>query len=244
MAPEKGTTYSKSFDDLPYRKMIWKWEQEKLSEIVDKYLGENTEVRYLDFACGTGRILGYLEDRVYEAIGVDLSESMINIARNKTKRSKLYIGDLTREHIFTPGTFNLITAFRFFLNAQWKLKDEVMRQLANLLSSSPHGYLVFNVHLNAGSSQEMLKRAYTKICGRPVKYNSLSISDVRRLTSAANLQIVAMYHFGIVPIRKESDRLPYQFMYQFEKFFSHFSFMQRFSRYIIFVCKKDNKDLG
>lgn len=167
MAPEKGANYSKSFDDLPYRKMIWKWEQEKLSEIMDKYLGKNTEIRYLDFACGTGRILGYLEARVrvYEAIGVDFSESMINIARNKTKRSKLYIVDLTREDIFTPGTFNLITAFRFFLNAQWELKDKVIRQLANLLSSSPHGYLVFNVHLTAGSSQEMLKRACAKICG-------------------------------------------------------------------------------
>jgi predicted TPR repeat methyltransferase len=243
MAPEKGITYSKSFDDLPYRKMIWKWEQATLSEIIDKYFRKNTEVRYLDFACGTGRILGYLEDRVSEAIGVDLSESMINIARNKTKRSKLYIADLTREEIFTPGTFNLITAFRFFLNAQWELKNEVMMQLANLLSS-PHGYLVFNVHLNAGSSQEVLKRAYTKISGRPIKYNSLSIADVKRLTSGANLQIVAMYHFGVIPIRKESDRLPYQLMYQFEKFFSHFPFLRRFSRNVIFVCKKNNKDLG
>jgi len=242
IAPEKGMTYIESFEKLPYRKMVWKWEQETLSEIVDECFGNQSVHRYLDFACGTGRILGHLEDKVDEAIGVDLSESMIDVAQQNTKRSKFYLVDLTREEVFTSETFNLITAFRFFLNAQWDLKEEAMTHLANLLSAS-NGYLVFNVHANAGSLQDILWRIEAKIRRVPNKHKSLSQGEVQRLTEHADLQIVRMYHFGVIPIRKESDRIPYPLIYPIEKFFSHLRFVQRYSRYIIYICKRDNKHL-
>ena len=90
-------TYTELFEKLPYRKMVWKWEQRTLSEIVDEYFGHQSVPHYSYFACGTGRILSHLEDKVDEAIGVDLSELMIYVAQQNTKRSKFYLADLTRE---------------------------------------------------------------------------------------------------------------------------------------------------
>ncbi len=241
LAPEKGASYAESFEKLAYRKMVWKWERETLSHIMDEYFGKQSGLRYLDFACGTGRILAHLEGKVDEAIGVDVSESMLNFARQNTKRSKLYLVDLTREESFAGETFNLITAFRFFLSAQWGLREEAMSQLANLLSTT-HGYLVFNVHANAGSFQDLLWRLGAKIRGGPNKHKTLSIEHVQRLTKHANLSIIKMYHFGVIPIRKESDHLPYPLLYQIEEFFSRLPFMRRYSRYIIYVCTKDNRE--
>ena len=67
------------FSDAPYRKYIWETEKRILNELLARYFDKRIE-NYLDFACGTGRILAHLEPHARQSVGLDLSESMLEVA--------------------------------------------------------------------------------------------------------------------------------------------------------------------
>lgn len=236
MAPEKGITYDTSFEDLSYRKMVWQWEQHILLNLTNKLFIGKQKIRYLDFACGTGRILGLLEDKVTEAVGIDISDSMLNEARRKLKKTRLINGDITRQLIFLDKEFDLVTAFRFFLNAQWELKIDALNQIRRILGDE--GFLIFNIHMNKGCIYDNLSKIYCKFKGVPVSHKSMSIDDVTNLTNSAGFEIVEIYHFGVIPIWKEKAVLNYGLINHVEELFSKVTFMKSFSRYIIYLCKK------
>lgn len=152
----KGTAYETRFHANPHRAMVWRLEQRVLDQVVRR-AGWQPPAHYLDFACGTGRVLAYLEERFDRSVGVDVSEEMISVARSRTRRSELLLADLTQEDPLSGLEFDLITAFRFFPNAQPDLRRAAMRSLAAHLSN--RGMLVFNNHLNAASLLRRMLRA-------------------------------------------------------------------------------------
>jgi len=234
-APEKGMAYNKSFSDLPYRRLIWLWEQQVLSTILKEYFQQKPE-NYLDFATGTGRIIGFFENQVTNAIGLDISASMLAVARQNVKKAKFYQGDITQEDFFSETRFDLITAFRFFLNAQWSLKNEVILKLGECLQNN--GYLVFNIHMNRDCLLAKMIRVYCKVRRIPCTTNFMSTSEVESLVKLAGLKIIKTYHYGVIPILKEDAALPYQWVDKVEKFFSKYSSFGKVSRFVIFVCQK------
>ena len=74
----------------------------------------------LDFACGTGRILSVLEDYFSETIGVDVSYTMLEYARLMCPQSEIIHQDITVKPL--DKTVGLVTAFRFFTNAEQSLQ--------------------------------------------------------------------------------------------------------------------------
>jgi len=52
-------------------------------DFIEKEIGYNKNLRILDVGCGTGRHTIELTKRGYNVTGIDLSESMLNIAREK-----------------------------------------------------------------------------------------------------------------------------------------------------------------
>src|SRR4030095_13126711 len=92
---EKGADYHAVFRDNPRRALLWALEQEHLARILRRFLADRP-IEHLDFACGTGRILALLEDRTHSSTGVDVSASMLDVARKNVRRSQLIEGDLTR----------------------------------------------------------------------------------------------------------------------------------------------------
>ena len=112
--------------------------------------------RYLDFACGTGRITQTVAPMCVEATGVDISPSMLEQARRKVPSAKFIHADLTRAEV-DLGVFDLVTAFRFFGNAQQDLRLAVMKTLHRVLR--PRGHLIINSHRNPYSVANMLHAA-------------------------------------------------------------------------------------
>jgi SAM-dependent methyltransferase len=119
--------------------------------VASEYLGRRE--RYLDFACGTGRMLSALAPFFQEVIGVDVSESMVSAARLKVEKAAFHIVDLTTQDI-SMGQFDLITAFRFFGNAEPTLRREALRVLRSKLRDD--GLLVLNNHRNPSALREKL----------------------------------------------------------------------------------------
>ena len=138
---QKGSDYHRTFEEMPHRKMVWEFEQATLLRIL------RTEFRsgapsHLDFATGTGRVLHLLSPEVASSTGADISESMLAVARENTPEARIVHGDITREPMLEDETFDLITSFRFFPNAEQALRQEVINELVTRLS--PDGCLVFS----------------------------------------------------------------------------------------------------
>lgn len=174
----------KLFQPGRYDYEVWLKEQRLLEGIVERFVPHGE--RYLDFACGTGRVLAHLESRFPESIGLDISESMLATARGRVKGARLICADATREPEAVPGPFDCITAFRFFLNAQPDLRDEAMALLASKLRDEL-SVLVFNVHGNSRSSRWLAART-TRFRDRT--YNELSRAAVVRLIQRHGLELV------------------------------------------------------
>jgi len=130
LQPGKGQAYHDKFLNNPYRKMVWELEKRILDEILSTFY-KDIKIYHLDFACGTGRILHYLAGRVSCSVGVDLSPSMIEVASRNNKTSEIIQTDITRNDVLGERKFNLITAFRFFPNAQPALRVEAMQAMKN-----------------------------------------------------------------------------------------------------------------
>jgi len=100
---KKGYTYShmgkakakyyenKEYSNISYYSYIWRIEKDYLN-ILSKEFKKNSrdsgKIRYLDFACGTGRVISFLENYMDISIGIDISNDMLEIARKKVKKSK------------------------------------------------------------------------------------------------------------------------------------------------------------
>ena len=93
--PGKGVSYQDSFESQKYRKMIWTLEKKYLKKILIENF-KNEKIIHLDFACGTGRVLKFLEDQTTSSIGIDVSNEMICVARN-TVHSQIIEGDVTKK---------------------------------------------------------------------------------------------------------------------------------------------------
>ena len=239
-AKEKGRDYDESFADLPYLRFIWEWEKEVIKNTLRKH-SEFKNPIILDFACGTGRILTELESYSKNVTGIDVSDSMLEQASKKITHAKLLKGDITKnEGHFQPEQFDVITAFRFFLNAQNGLRKDVLEKFQLYLK--PTGVFVFNVHANAthpgviaAKSILWLKNKFRQ--EQPIQ-NSLSIFKVKRLLNEYNFQVTGVHHRNIIPIINEKTTFPIEKFTRIENFSSKVGFLRYFSRYIIFVCKK------
>jgi len=54
----------------------------------------------INFACGTGRITSFLEGRVRTSTSADVHTSVLEIAKEKPKRTEIIQADITAENIF------------------------------------------------------------------------------------------------------------------------------------------------
>jgi predicted TPR repeat methyltransferase len=191
----------------------------------------------LDFACGTGRILGHLEQYMDESYGVDVSQSMLDVAERNITGSKLINCDLTSNNIFTGDYFDIITAFRFFLNAQQDLRGNVLQVFNKIIKDD--GYLIFNIHMNKGCVLDRMVQVYQKVKNiKDGRQNLLSIAEVRCLLAKSNFEILEMYHFGVIPIYKEDHKLFINLIDKVERYLSNIPYFLPISQYIIYVCQK------
>lgn len=192
----KGAAYDEHYRTEVWRKILWNQEQYVLNSILDTYF-RNRTINLLDFACGTGRITSFLENRVETSTAVDVSKTMLDEAKKKLKRTKIIQADLTKNNVLEGRKFNLITAFRFFLNAEPGLRTEALQVLVSLLSKD--GYIVFNNHKNKTSPLVWPKYFYhNKI--RKSNVQVMSHSEIKELARQAGIEIIRVYPVGLLSL--------------------------------------------
>lgn len=234
----KGAEYEQ-FHQTPWQKFLWSREQEILLKILEKYFADR-DVHLLDFACGTGRIAALLENRVKTSTGVDVSDSMLAIAREKLKCTQIIEADITVQNVLKPRKFNLITAFRFFLNAEPELSAAVLRALVEVLDED--GYLVFNNHRNWNCPWTKLVHAYHQLRRPEGMFNVMGIREMQELAQGAGLEIVELYPVGFF----HPPRVPVSAWLNcaIDKAAGKFMFLNRFSENPLAVCRRRMNHCG
>jgi len=102
--------------------------------------------RALDFGCGTGRSTRFLRELAFEAIGVDVSQAMLDQARGRDPHGDYrLVADGTLDG-FGTGTLDLILAAFTFDNVPTdKQKISAFRELRRLLAPGGRGTQRFRV---------------------------------------------------------------------------------------------------
>lgn len=229
----KGAEYEQYYQNKPWQSYLWSREQEIILKILEKYF-KDKDVHLLDFACGTGRIAELLENRVKTSTGVDISGSMLEIAGKKLKRTEIIETDITAENTLMTRKFNLITAFRFFVNAEPELRSAAIKALAELLDED--GYMVFNNHQNSGSPWIKLRNAHYRKNNPDGVLNVMSIEQMKNLAEAAGLEIIEIYPAGFFhpPKFPVSSRLNGVI----DRAAGKLNCLNRFSENLIAVCSR------
>lgn len=167
---QKGEDYDCSLSCDPFDAFMASQEQKILGAVVPRLFPRGIP-RYLDFACGTGRITHFLESHAEESYAVDISEKMQEQARRKCSRTTFFLGDVTRENLGVPPA-NLVTAFRFFANAQDDLRRAVLAAMSKLML--PHGYLIINHHRNRWTLGNLLQTVRFRKVNEDLSYFHLA----------------------------------------------------------------------
>lgn len=239
----EGEDYHRKFSEQPYRAIIWGIEQRVLNELVASHVAEPGKARLLDFACGTGRVLALLENRVGRAVGVDVSASMLAVAERQVRGATLHCLDITQEDRLEGERFEIITAFRFFPNAEPELRDAVMAKLSRLLA--PGGILIFNNHRRCGSLRHRLHRLLFRLRIKRNRRNLHCMADGEAAALAARhgLIIAERRDFGILPVLNEGRTLlPEPLVRTIEGAAARRSTFASWAGYTIFVLRHKDAD--
>lgn len=229
----KGREYHATFspDVNPYRAMLWRLEQRALDEIFrDRLPGRR--IAHLDFACGTGRVLAHFFDRVASSTGVDVSRSMMEVAAEVVPQAELLEANLTVQDALGEREFDLITAFRFFPNAEPELRRAVLGVLARHLA--PDGVLVFNNHKNRDS----LRRRISRLLGREAAGATMTHAEVKALIGVAGLRIVQVLPLASLPLSETHPLLPVAVVELLERQLGGISGLAGLAQDVVYVCAR------
>jgi 2-polyprenyl-3-methyl-5-hydroxy-6-metoxy-1,4-benzoquinol methylase len=71
-------------------------------DFIEKELNYNKRLKILDVGCGTGRHSIELTKRGYMVVGIDLSDSLLNKARQKAKKNNLQVDFIRQDARYLP----------------------------------------------------------------------------------------------------------------------------------------------
>jgi len=151
--------------------------------------------RYLDFACGTGRVLKIGQPHFDESVGIDISEDMLAVARERIPAANIICADVTQDPGAAQGQFDYVTIFRFILNAERALSMEVLAWLA---AHMPTGaVMVVNNHMNRSSFRGIATVLSNALFG--TKLNHLSRREVREMLEESGFRIRQWTGYRVLP---------------------------------------------
>lgn len=235
-----------SYDALTQSKhitLIYELEKDILGNIFSQINAQDKSL--LDFACGTGRWTQFLENHFNHTIGVDVSKKMVGLAKQKCTKTQFFITDITSNSGDEPllqDQFDVITAFRFYKNAEGQLRKSATSAIAKHLKKD--GLFIFDLHLNTFSIMGLLACLF-----RFLKINKLfkigdltirtiALKDIEGLFKNSPFEIIDYYGMGIFPGRSNYTILPKTILYKIESMFTNRKILRKFAYNILVVAKK------
>lgn len=233
---QKGADYHELFYSEPHLAVVWRLERKLLPRIVREYFPSYVP-SYLDFACGTGRILGLLSPTAASSTGVDLSASMLQVARDTITSAEFIEADITREDGLGSRQFDLITAFRFFPRAEPTLRREAIMAIKQHLK--PDGVFIFNNHRNRSSLLRRVVGIRARMLSTPPRSGpwGMSRQETYELAEAAGLRVEQEIPLGVLPLNDRHMLRPSGLVEILESILSRVGLFTPLAQNLIFVCR-------
>ncbi|MFC2015649.1 class I SAM-dependent methyltransferase [Chloroflexota bacterium] len=239
----EGTSYDRAISSS-FELGIWELEKHFLGEILKNC--SPGPARYLDFACGTGRIISHVGQYIEDRTGLDTSEQMIEVARKRVS-SRFVVGNIIEDVTLLEGeSFDLITCFRLFLNIEPYNRRLILDALGRYLADD--GYLVLNNHMNRysvlGITAFLLRRLrilpsrVEAARGRRGIIGTMSELEFRRLLAGSGYQVQRVYRFALLPGYRSLIVLPHSLLLRVELLLSRIPILNLFGKDQIYVCRK------
>ena len=189
--------------------------------------------RYLDFACGTGRVLKLGSKYFPAPLGIDISEDMLAVARERVPDATILCGDVTSGEEFAISQFDCVTLFRFLLNAERPLSMDVLHWLSEHMPSGSR--LIGNNHMNLASFRGILTATSNTLRG--TKHNYLSRRSTTKMLEESGFRIVRWSGYRVLPTIKGKPIFGKTVQLGLEKIARRLS-LGRFGSEQIFVAEK------
>ena len=151
---EKAITPSKRFSEETISNIL-------LSKIPEKELKKAT---LLDVGCGEGRITESLAKKVNHYVGIDVSETVLNRARNKTKtldNVKFFHIDKRLKYLFEKETFQIVISWAVFPHMPKEMLRIYLDDIYTIMDSK--GYFNFQPDDYPSLIKNNIKRRFDKI---------------------------------------------------------------------------------
>lgn len=229
-----GEHYQKTYE-TGYYAALWDDVEKTIIEEIFNQLKSRGASSCLDFACGTGRITGVAEDVFDEVVGVDISEEMLSVAKRALSKATLIEQDITKKLI--KNSFDVISSFRFFLNAEPELRQSALHSLYQMLNDD--GTLVLNIHVNKFSPLGRFYRLRNMVYGKTVA-NTLGWVQFEATLREAGFLITDTRWYGFYPRTGWMfGSLANSFLSPFERFCNNVRFLPRqWAQNFIVICRK------
>ncbi|MGH8232862.1 MAG: methyltransferase domain-containing protein [Rhodanobacteraceae bacterium] len=167
--PHARNAYQARYQDRLGREAMWQSER----PITEQIFTELAPKRRLNFPAGNGRIAAAPERCLpaCEIHDIDISNNMLAVARSKWSRLTFHAMDGRRAlNEFGKEAFDVVSAFRFFPNADQPLRKDVAEQISGLIK--PGGHVVLNNHRNFWSTSYVAMRAAGNSDGKYESHNA------------------------------------------------------------------------
>lgn len=240
-----GGDYDRSLANR-FELAIYELERRLLHDLFRRLRGSDPGTRYLDFACGTGRILAIFNGLIRLRIGVDTSAGQLAAARQKAPDAHLVHGNLvTQPDLLGDRRFDLITSFRLFLNLEPDNRVPILRALRALLA--PGGRLIVDNHMNRYSVLGLTALAAHKILRIPKKpfvppgrrgiISTMSEREMREALAAAGLEVEEVQRLFVLPGHGRFVLLPVRWLVPVEASLGRVPVVNRISKNQIYICR-------
>lgn len=149
---------------------------------IDKFLQSLNGKRILDAGCGVGEDCKYVEQKGFEAIGIDLSEGMLKIAREKYPNGKFKTMDMTNI-TYPDNSFDGIISNCSLFHIPSELLPQTLESFKRVLK--PNGKLL--LILQEGNEETMVEEPYRP--GVYIYMNYFSAENIAKLLREHNFKV-------------------------------------------------------
>jgi SAM-dependent methyltransferase len=209
-----------------------------LRRLVESSFGQTQPVQH-DFACGTGRAVGLLEDLVREAHGYDVSPQMLQRAEHNGHPAAWHVIAATGPIPAPEPTSGpaIVTIFRLLLNVPDDVRDRAIAFAARALPPSEQGLLVVQNHGNRRSLRHLRARGHRD---NPW-YSELSDAQVHALFARHGFVQVGRRGCAILPRGWYGPRLTRPFMQRLDGLLCALRVFDRWAVDVLHVASRSSR---
>lgn len=179
---EKTKSVVDDYDDIAREYAEEFYNDTSDNKYIDKFLQSLNGKKILDAGCGVGEDCKYIEDKGFKAIGIDLSQRMLEIAKEKYPNGRFQIMDMT-DITYPENTFDGIISNCSLFHIPTELLPQTLESFKRVLK--PNGKLL--LILQEGNEETMAEEPYRP--GVYVYMNYFSAKNIEKLLKEHNFRV-------------------------------------------------------